>query len=716
MILVLLILAHKNNATNYKIVNNMKRFVTQTHSFNIIKFSLAILFSILSIFGTVANASFAIISSKSESFTFSGFKNETANEKTLSGITLGPTGVTNLKLTSATIEATITNPSGTVTDRGVVWSTTSVVAMSSHKISEGGKTDGTFTVNMTGLDRSKTIYFKAYFTDGNGTQLSDESSFSNVPVFTGTGIWNDLTRWNVQEIPNNTAGDSTIIDGICTVGDLTINSGAKLTINTSRVLNVTGILINNAGTSGLIIKSDSTNANGTLTYQKGTPSATVEMFSKARWDLNQTDGSRYSWQYFGIPVKTFTLTNAFKNSFIMYYNETATVDADLWKNQGSPLLSGVGYELVQQEPTTYKFSGELTNADFTTPLTYLAGTSYPGQHIFGNPFTAAIDITAIGFDANTEQSVYLYNTGTYNQWFYNRNDTIIGTDTIPGEYTVSTPVTAGILGVPSQIPSMQGFLVKTLAQTDGSITIPYIGGVVPNTSQQRAPGKTKNVVSEKVATRIDLSDSHKADCMWIFTDSTCSAKFDNGWDGYKMKGSTGMPQLYAMETSGDFQIDALSDINGTYLGFVPGLETNYKLTFTHLNTEKRYTGIYLVDLVKNVTTDITSSGSEYAFTSEPAQIALKRFKIVASTEVETQNPQITSHMKVFNSNGTLFIQNRSNQDGNLILYTMNGVAVQRLEFKANKITAFSTSNLVPGAYVANAITNLEKVTERIIIR
>jgi hypothetical protein len=183
-----------------------------------------------------------------------------------------------------------------------------------------------------------------------------------------------------------------------------------------------------------------------------------------------------------------------------------------------------------------------------------------------------------------------------------------------------------------------------------------------------------------------------------------------------MKVSNGTPQLYAMETSGDYQIDALSDINGTTLGFVSGQETNYKLTFTHLNAEKRYTGIYLVDLVKNVTTDITSSGSEYAFTSEPAQVPIKRFKIVTSPEVNTQIPQITSLMKVFNSSGTLFIQNRSNQNGNLTLYNMKGVAVQRMEFKANTITTFSTSNLVPGAYVANAITNLEKVTERIIIR
>jgi hypothetical protein len=698
----------------------MKRYVTQILWKPSKNLTVAILFSILSIFGTIVKAKSIPTEPKSNLVALTDSKYRIANAKTTSDITLGPTGVTSLSLTGATIEATIADNVITVTDRGVVWSTTPNVAMTDNVVSEGGPTNGVFSVDLSNLVRSKTIYYRAYFTDGVNYELSEESSFSNVPVFTGTGYWTDQLNWNVNEIPANIVGDSTIIDGVCTVvGDMTIDLGAKLTIKSGGVLNVNGTLTNNSGVTGLILKSDSINANATVTFLSGTPVATVEMFSKASWDLNQVNGSKYSWQYFGIPVTTFTMTSDFSNCFIMKYNRSATVEADLWLNQGPtvPLLTGRGYELVQQGHTTYRFTGQLTNADFVRPITYLAGTSYPGQHVLSNPYTAAIDISKIQFDAvNTEQSIYLYNTGTYNQWLDNSTNTITGTSALPGQYTVSTPGTVGALGVPAQIPSMQGFVVKTLNQTDGSITIPYAGGVVPNAELQRAPGKSKNVLSDKVATRIDLSGNHIADCMWLFTDQNCSAKFDNGWDGYKMTGSIGTPQLYAIEDAGNFQIDALSDINGTTLGFVAGQETNYKLSFTHLNTGNRYSGIYLVDLIQNVTTDITASGSEYAFTSEPTPLAVTRFKIVATPTVDTGSPQINSTMKVFNSNGTLYIQNRSDKNGNLTLYNMNGVAVKRIEFKANNITTISTLNLVPGAYIASAITNLEKVTERIIIR
>ena len=668
----------------------MKRYVTRPFTLKISNFSVAILICMISFNGTVAKAA-TIISD----------------------------AAINVKLTTATLGATITPPESVVLDRGIIWSTESGVFAADHKVSAGGFTGGSFTVNVTGLDRSKTIYFKSYYNGEDGIDvLSTESSFSNVPVFTGSGNWTDVARWNVQEIPDVVTGDSIVIDGICTIDNLTITAGAKVRINAGKVLNVTGTLINNAGVAGLLIKSDGINPNATLTYQTGTPVATVEMYSKASWDLGEADGSKYSWQFFGVPVKSFTMTSAFSDCLIRKYDDKAIVDADLWINQSPslPLISGIGYEVVQHAPKIYSFTGELTNADFTQPITYTSGTVYPGQHILGNPYTAAIDITKIVFNSEMEESVYLYNTGTYNQWFNNGNETSTGISTAPGQYTVSTPNTAGIDGVPAQIPSMQGFLVKTLNLVDGSVTIPYAAGVAANKEQQRAPGKSKTTTTNKVVTKIELSGAHTADMMWIFSEPACTRDFDNGWDGYKMMGAVKTPQLYAMEAAGNFQIDAVADINETYLGFNAGQETDYTLAFTHQNAETLYSGLYLVDLLNNITTDITTSGSTYAFTTESSLTVAKRFKIVTSPEVKTSNASVNSLLSVFNSNGNLFVQNKSSQNGSLTLYTINGVVVKRMEYEANKITTFSTSGLLPGAYVVKAFTAQDMVTERIIIR
>ena len=698
----------------------MKRFVTRQHTQRITYFSTAILFCMLTYNGLYAKE--PIVNHNVSSY-------KTASQQTDNEITLSSNPVSNMKLTSASITATINDPESIMTERGVVWSTTPGVTIANNKTIEGGLGNGVFTTNISGLDRSSTIYFRAYYIDEDGTNLTDEASFSNVPVFSGAGNWDNAALWNVQEVPGNVYGDSPVINGICTIANssvggswicnnLTINSGAILTINTNQVLNVKGTIINNANQSGLVINSDGTLPNGTLTYAYGTPMATVKMYSKASWDLNQAVGSKYSWQFFGIPVKTFS--NTFTNCLVRQYNETSIDDAGLWINQdaNTPMTSGTGYEIVQQSPISYQFTGLLTNDDFTRTLVYTSNAEYPGQYILGNPYTAAINIKLIQFDANTEQSVYLYNTGSYNKWLDNGGANS-GTTSAAGQYTVSTPSTAGVSGIPSQIPSMQGFLVKTKDQpvpVNGSITIPYNSAVINNTDLQRAPGINKSVGSEKVVTRIDLSGTHYADCMWLFTDPSCTSKFDNGWDGYKITGALGNPQLFAMESDGNYQIDAVADVNETNLGFNAGQETDYKLTFTHQNTDKVYTGLYLVDLLENKTTDITASGSEYSFSAVSTPTPVNRFKIVTSPTINTNTLQVSSNLKIFNSKGTLYIQNQSNQNGNLVLYNMDGKAVKKIEFKANEITTFSTVNFIPGAYVAKANTNLEMVAGKIIIR
>jgi len=640
---------------------------------------------------------------------------------------------TNVKLTTAIMGATIIPAGASVTERGIVWSYSPGVADTDHKITDPFVTGGTFTVNVTGLTKSTTIYFRGYYVEGGSTILSAELNFTNVPKFSGSGNWEDPTKWSVGEVPGVAPGDSPVIDGICTIAtnslngnwvcnDLTINAGAKLTINPAQALNVSGVLTNNNAEAGLVIKSDGISANGTLTFNND-PShpvlATVEMYSKASWDLYQAGGSKYSWQFFGIPVKTLSLSNGtFVNCLVRKYNESSLDDIGLWTAQSTAasLTSGTGYEIVQQNPKTYVFTGELNNDNFTQSLNYIPGAKFPGQHIFSNPYTAAIDITKIAFDANTENSIYLYNTGTYNEWFDNSGSVSDGTTTAPGQYVVSTPGTAGVLSVPAEIPSMQGFLIKNLLTTSGSITIPYIGSTMNNVELQRAPGLNKVGNANKTATRISLSGTHSADCMWIFTDQACSGDFDNGWDGYKIQGAAQTPQLYAMEAGGDFQIDAVADINGTSLAFSAGADTDYKLTFTHQNTATRYSALYLVDLSENKTTDITANGSEYIFTAQSTATPVKRFKIITAPEVTTNNPTESSLLRIFNSNGTLVVHNSSNQSGDLILYSLNGVAIEKMAYKANGLTTFSTSSLRPGAYIAKAGSNRERVTERIIIR
>jgi len=650
----------------------------------------------------------------------------------LATITTDP--ATLIRLTSATIGATITAAKSAISARGTLYKYDSSLGLATtgNKLAEGGTTDGSFTRALTGLTRAKRIYYKAYVTNVSGTIYSSELFFENYPIFTGSGNWETGSNWNVNEVPgtngsvNGSVNDSPIINGtgacIMTashnITNLTVNAGKSIQINTGATLNAAGSITNNAGTSGILIKSGNGVANGSLIWATGSPSGSVEMYSKA-----YTDGSAYPaknrWQYFGIPVTSTTVGSTFGgvNERVRKYDESNT-DVDgigLWvpadpSHLNTSTLSGAttmvpvdGYEVVQPAAKTYTFTGELNHSNVSRTLTY-SGGPWIGNHILANPFTAAINVSGITYSGGLENAVYIYNTGSRAEWISNSGESTPGSN--PGTYSVSTGGFAGIFGVPAQIPSMQGFLVKA---TSGSNTfgIP-LSALTTNNNPQRAPS-----TSEKVATMIDVIGAHSSDRMWIFSDANCTSKFDNGFDGPKILGSALNTQLFSMGEDGDYQINGVNDINNSYLGFQAGQDTEFKMVFRHQNLASMYTGLYLVDLVVNKTIDISVDGTEYSFTSEASGTASKRFKIITST-TKVFTADMDSEVKIFGSQNEVFVQNNNANAGNVVLYNMAGVAVRKSILKANGLTTLS--NLNAGVYIAKVKTDKEDISKQIIIR
>ena len=640
-------------------------------------------------------------------------------------------------LIRATLGATIDQVSGDVSeimDRGVFWDVTPGVTNNSNFVQEGTPSSGVYTVD-TEVTRGTTIYYRGYAENESGVILSEESSFSNVPVFTGTGTWETAARWNVQEVPGangdvtyGSVEDSPIINGTCTLGadnnvtNLTINSGKVLYVNPEVKMQIEGTLTNNAGNAGLLIKASNTDGvgNGSLVF--ATPGlnsnvpATVQMYSRASWNLNNPTGSKYKWQYFGIPVQSMTLNSLFNGAYVRQWDESVTNYTDIWvrRNNGTSLMlasgdnivPGNGYELVQSATKSYYFTGNLVTSDFNKSLPYTASAYYAGQTVLSNPYVAGMDITMLTFGVNTQQAVYLYNTGTYNDWFDAGGGTIPGNG--PGTYIVSTPGSVGLEGIPTHIPSMQGFVVKSTANS-GSVSMEYNSlNFLANKDSQRAK---KSV--QKIGSMIDLIGTKFSDRMWILDDNNCTRGFDNGYDGPKALGFAEVSQLYAMEDNGIYQIDAVNDFNDTYLGFQPGIETSFKLVFKHQNIDLKYSQLYLIDLVANTTTDITQSGTEYSFTASSTD-NVKRFKIVSST-THLQQPAQSELINVFQADDKLAVINNVNSNGILNVYNPLGKLVFSKSIESNSKTLLNEV-LQKGSYIVNFTSGDENLSKCIIIK
>jgi len=547
--------------------------------------------------------------------------------------------------------------------------------------------------------------------DGTYTKGTETVTFSGTIAKTISGSSN-IDLYNLSF--TNTGGITTELNQL-TANNMTIASDSRIYIDTARAVTVNGLLTNSAGTGGLVIKASAVAPNGTLIFHNaaGSPvSATVEMYSKA-FKNDAAPTNKYKWQFFGIPLRTLVASPTLDGGFIRRYDETGIATNWIQLVNSSTLTPFTGYEITQAAARNYQFEGQLENSDFNSgQLSYTSAALFPGQHVFGNPYTAAIDITQLTFGDQTEASVYLYNTGSSAEWAAISGASSNGTS--PGQYTVAPKMTAGSGGIPGQIPSMQGFLVKALSSSAlATFSIPYSAVAVKDTAMQRAPSAYKAGPSDKVFTIIDVKGSRYSDRMWIFSDTTCTRGFDNGWDGYKFLGSSLAPQLCAMEVDANFQVDAVDDINNSYLGFQAGEDTQYTLTFTHQNLEARYTELYLLDLLDNTVIDITQSGTLFSFVAQQTTDPVKRFKLVTSPITDT--PETASQLKIFTSQQTIFIHNLSNTPGDLVLYDMAGQFVKRLTFEANCITAVPVS-LPLGAYLVKATTETVEVSKQLILK
>jgi len=576
--------------------------------------------------------------------------------------------------------------------------------------------------------------------------VNSNNTCDNYWVGNISGDWGDVNNWSAKFAPgldtatgknvtfstiannNKVAQSDLVLDGVREIGNLTNATTKRLIIPASKGLKVNGTIsvtppVTNPVTDPadlIYIQSNASVENGSLiTPTASSVQATVEMYSKATINTSGPTDYQYFWQYFGIPVTTIIAEPTLYKAYVRRANEAGDDnDATYYWTEltnSDALNKFIGHEICQPTTTTYIFKGQLVNTDFDSGLlAYTTGAKYPGQHLFANSYTAAINVDKIEFGSDMDKTVFLYNTGSYGQWNTTGYQTSSGDN--PGQYLSIPQNVAGSGGVPGEVPSMSSMLVKTAGnKTAGSyIKMKYSDVAIKNTTQQRVKSVDAITNTDLISTRIDLTGKHYSDRMWIFTEPSCTRNFDNGWDGRKMLGSSLAPQIYAIEPDGDYQVNSVSDMNNTDLAFQAGDEVEYTIKFTHENIQRQYAGVYLVDLVENKTVDVSENGSTYTFATAQSDAPAKRFKIL-TRPYEKGAPDKETLVKIFTAPGRVFVQNLSTFKGECTLYDIAGRAIKNAQFEANAVTEV-LSNLTPGAYVVNTITNGEKVSKRVIVQ
>lgn len=122
--------------------------------------------------------------------------------------------VNNISYTSATIDGTVTDDGGaTITERGVVYSTTPNPTTSNSKV-VGGSGKGSFTCNLSNLQVGVTYYVRAYAANQRGTAYGEEKSFTTKAITIPTVTTSSARKISIISV---TIGGNVTDDGGATI-------------------------------------------------------------------------------------------------------------------------------------------------------------------------------------------------------------------------------------------------------------------------------------------------------------------------------------------------------------------------------------------------------------------------------------------------------------------------------------------------------------------
>jgi len=569
----------------------------------------------------------------------------------------------------------------------------------------------------------------ANWTDNKVPAMGQDVKFATVDNY-GTAANADLY---LDDMDQNSSGGRII-------GNLVNNSDKNLVITTGNQLTINGRVEGKAeqsdgtfGTGTIVVKSTNitTNENeptGTLIINPNeNPTgvqAIVEFYNKA-YDCEDCGFYTRSWQYFGIPVEESGTTVApLPFTSAEEVNEwSEPTNGNKWIDPATPLTAFTGYEITRNETVApdytnavHQFEGTLNIGNATVTLTRTDNVNYQGVNLVGNSFTAAIPIKAgaMTFPAGVEETVYLFNTGTRDQW-RKLNGSVINQEGYRSGQYLAVPVNLGGQNeFPDRIPSMHAFMVLVESGSGGNLGIDY-SQLLKNTTVNRGNGEqitTRSVGSESaVAVEstipslvFDMIGEQSADRVWIFAKDETSYGFDNGWDGRKMSES-GIVQLYVADDAGEerFQVAAVPGLDNLQLGFEADADGTYTIEFAlsdHWTTEE----IYMHDLATGTKERVMNGGS-YTFEAKKGDSG-SRFRLSSSGDGipgDDESAKITVNAT---GDGKIVISNNGSRDCTAFVSDTGGKHLQQLEVRAGEEQVME--NITRGIYIVrlqNAVVN-----------
>ena len=563
----------------------------------------------------------------------------------------------------------------------------------------------TGTVPDANVGAGKTVTLALTGTKSGNYSLTQPSptltaNINAIPLtISATDLWSNSANWS--SVPNAgtditvTSGELTI-DQNPAVHSITVNSGAKLTLNNGNTLSTGKISLQNTAT--YVDKN---------TYTVDNPAPTVNAA------VSQTLTSGRNW-YVSSPITTSTglASQLSTATSVVGYNETT----GLWDTQTGALTAGKGYiSVTTKTDGDIAFNGTLNTGDVSVILTR-SGTnaSKPGFNLVGNPYPSYINWTEATANAANVLTTIWYRTKDAGQYtFYTYNPVS----------DIAAPSTPGIT---SYIPPMQAFWVRVKDSNGGTLKFTNTmreHDLSGGTNLLKAPATNK--ILQQVL-RLQVSNGTNSDEAIVLFNPNASDGFD-AYDSPKMSNANpAIPEIYTTVGTENLVINGLSSINTNQnitLGFTPGASNNnFSIKATQVSNFDAGTRIILKDNETGIEQDITD-GSAYNFASGSAPTSTRfsvLFKSVSLTtgigKMASDNENNEGSMFIYRNENNQIVVNHSKMTGQEGIVAVCNMMGQKLFSTSTRGTiTLIDMTYFSGVYLVTVTTGNKQFTKKIIL-
>ncbi len=523
----------------------------------------------------------------------------------------------------------------------------------------------------------------------------------------GDTDWNNTANWEGGIVPQSTS-DAVIIanptDGNfpeigstpnAEVNNLTIETGAAITVSENMGLTVSGTLTNQNGTAGIILQSSSS-GSGSLIYPSGNIDATIRRYVTAgKWHLitPPVSGAMADNFYFNHNPSVW-LIKFIENQG--QYGDWSYI-TDLNESIPQPTGLSMWVDTSSKGDVTVEFTGTATANDFTETLDFSG--SDRGFNLLGNPFTSPIDFESGSWAfSNVEETVWIWDDDSQSY----KHRTSQGLGTMPN----------GI------IPLAQGFFMRTIADAN-YVTIPA-DSRVHNT--QAYYKKSHSLDSLFFYLMFEVHHAQQKDMAFIGFKKGATVAFDNGWDASKFLLGSGNPLLFFNENNNKLGIDILpvpepETEKTAILSYIPAENGDDTLFMTHLVNQADME-VFLYDMKTGAVQNMKSTpvyGFRAQIDDDPDRFLLHF--IYAANGVTNTNPE-NNNVKIFSKEGKIYILDKNENPAvkTVFVYDSAGHLIVLKTYKSNKRRIEIPVIAAPQIFMVKIVSGLDIFTSTLFVR